>query len=170
MTDNKTIPFYGTFTLIYAVLNIVALLIGILTTQRNVLLDDEGDVLVFCVIHMVFGIAAALMCGIGPALVLRKGGKSLWMYAFPAALLLVGMLSATSYRLITISGREVFGFIAYVCMWPATPISNCFVEYKWQEMCGWDILMVFASPLLYALVIYVSYIISRKRALHAEPS
>ena len=42
-TDNKGLSFYGTFVLIYTVLNIAAFVILLLTTEWSVLADDEGD-------------------------------------------------------------------------------------------------------------------------------
>ena len=74
---NKTKSFYGTFALIYVVLNIFAFLIMLLTTKWSIMDGGEkSNVFAAGSTFMVVGVIAALICGIGPALVLHKGWKS----------------------------------------------------------------------------------------------
>ena len=54
-----TLSFYGTFVLIYTVLNIAAFVILLLTTEWSVLSDDEGDGFWAGFCFMAIGIAAA---------------------------------------------------------------------------------------------------------------
>ena len=75
-TDNKGLSFYGTFVLIYTVLNIAAFVILLLTTEWSVLADDEGDGFWAGFWFMVIGIAAALIHGIGPALMFKRRGNT----------------------------------------------------------------------------------------------
>ena len=70
--DNKGLSFYGTFVLIYTVLNIAAFVILLLTTEWSVLSDDEGDGFWAGFCFMAIGIAAALILGIGPALTFKR--------------------------------------------------------------------------------------------------
>ena len=69
--NNNGKTFYGRFALIYAVLNIAAFFILLLTTEWSVLADDEGDGFWIGFWFMVIGIAAALIYGIGPAIMLK---------------------------------------------------------------------------------------------------
>jgi hypothetical protein len=89
-TDNKGLSFYGTFVLIYTVLNIAAFLIMLLMTEWSVLADDEGDGFWAGFFFMVIGIAAALIHGIGPALTFKRRGNTRLLYLFPLAVMLVG--------------------------------------------------------------------------------
>ena len=77
-SNSQAKSFFGTFVLIYAVLNIVAFFIMLLTTEWSILTDDEGSPLWASVIFMTMGMIAALFCGVGPALVLSKKRKSGW--------------------------------------------------------------------------------------------
>ena len=160
---NKTKSFYGTFALIYVVLNIFAFLIMLLTTKWSIINGGEkSNVFAAGSTFMVVGIVAALICGVGPALVLYKGWKSAWMYAFPVALLLIGVSGAMLWKFTNLS---VFSYVVLVCTLPAAPIYNClvfnhspFFDYMANALVG-------IAPFLYALVIYLAFIVSRKRTL-----
>ena len=160
---NKTKSFYGTFALIYVVLNIFAFLIMLLTTKWSILNGgDKGEIIAAGSIFMVFGIVVALICGIGPALVLHKGLKKGWMYAFPVALLLIGVSGAMLWKFTNLS---VFSYAVLVCTLPAAPIYNCLVFNHSPFFDYMATALVGIAPLLYALVIYFTFLISRKRAL-----
>jgi len=160
---NKTKSFYGTFALIYVMLNIFAFLIMILTTRWSILNGgDKGEIIVAGSTFMIIGIIAALICGIGPALVLHKGWKKGWMYAFPVALLLIGVSGAMLWKFTNLS---VFSYAVLVCTLPAAPIYNCLVFNHSPFFDYMATALVGIAPLLYALVIYFTFLISRKRAL-----
>lgn len=89
-TDNEGLSFYGTFMLIYTVLNIAAFVILLLTTEWSVLADDEGDGFWAGFYFMVIGIAAALIHGIGPASMFKRRGNTRLLHLFPLAVMLVG--------------------------------------------------------------------------------
>lgn len=89
-TDNEGLSFYGTFVLIYTVLNIAAFVILLLTTEWSVLADDEGDGFWAGFYFMVIGIAAALIHGIGPASMFKRRGNTRLLHLFPLAVMLVG--------------------------------------------------------------------------------
>ena len=160
---NKTKSFYGTFALIYVVLNIFAFLIMLLTTKWSIMDGGEkSNVFAAGSTFMVVGVIAALICGIGPALVLHKGWKSGWIYAFPVALFLIGVSGALLWKFTNLS---VFSYAVLVCTLPAAPIYNCFVFNHSPFFDYMATALVGIAPLLYALVIYLTFLISRKRVL-----
>ena len=162
--NSPTKSFFGTFVLIYAVLNIIAFFIMLLTTKWSILTDDEGSPLAASVIFMTMGILAALICGVGPALVLRKKGKSGWMYAFPIALLIVGVSGAILWEL---TEQSVYSYIVLLCTLPAAPIYNCLV-FNYSPLFDYMAnALVVMAPILYASVIYLSGFVAQKRALRA---
>ncbi|MBP5396437.1 MAG: hypothetical protein J6X35_09220 [Bacteroidales bacterium] len=90
MKDNKQsdgISFYGTFTFIYAFLNIGAFFLFLLKTKSEVLWDDQGEVFSVAFACMVLGIAAALIFGIGPAILYKHKCNHFLLYLFPLVLL-----------------------------------------------------------------------------------
>ena len=142
--------FYGTFALIYTVLNVFAFFIMLSTTKWDILMDDEADGFHAGVLFMVCGIAAALICGIGPALVLHNNTKKGWMYAFPSTLLLIGTACAALWKL------------------TESAIYNCFV-FNGSPFVGFmELGLVAISPIIYALVIYLAYCFSQKKVLRTK--
>ena len=89
-SDSKGLSFYGTFAIIYAVLNIAAFFINLLTTEGSVLAHCEGDGFWAGFWFMVFGIAAALIYGIGPAMMFKRRGSVKLLYIFPLAVMQIG--------------------------------------------------------------------------------
>lgn len=160
--SNKKKSFFGTFVLIYLALNIIAFFIMLLTTKQSMITGDNESPLMAGVTFMIIGAIAALICGIGPALVLRKREKSGWIYAFPLALLLVGVSGAILWEFTQLS---VFSYAVLICTFPAAPIYNCLVFNHSPLFDYMDNALVFIAPLLYALVIYLAFIVSRKRTL-----
>ena len=154
--------FFGTFVLFYAVLNILAFFILLLTTRWSMLTDDGGSLLMAGVIFMTMGIIAALICGIGPVLVLSKRRKSGWMYAFPIALLIVGVSGAILWEL---TEQSLFSYTVLLCTLPAAPIYNCLVFNHSPLFDYMANALVVMAPILYASVIYLAFVVSRKRAL-----
>ena len=166
-SNSQAKSFFGTFVLIYAVLNIVAFFIMLLTTEWSILTDDEGSPLWASVIFMTMGMIAALFCGVGPALVLSKKRKSGWMYAFPIALLLIGVSGAILWEF---TEQSVFSYTVLLCTLPAAPIYNCLVFNHSPFFDYMPNALVVTAPILYALVIYLAFVISRKRALRRVPA
>ena len=157
--------FYGTFALIYIALNVFAFFIMLSTTKWDILMDDEADGFHAGVLFMVCGIAAALICGIGPALVLHNNTKKGWMYAFPSALLLIGTACAALWKL---TESAIYSWIVLVCTLPAAPIYNCFV-FNGSPFVGFmELGLVAISPIIYALVIYLAYCFSQKKVLRTK--
>lgn len=157
--------FYRTFVLIYTVLNVVAFFIMLLTTRWSIMTDDATDGISAGIFFMVCGIAAALICGICPALVLHMRGKRGWLYAFPSALLLISVVCAILWRL---TESDVYSWVVFICTLPAAPAYNCFV-FTGSPFIGFmEHGLVAISPLLYAIVIYFAYQLSYKRALRTE--
>lgn len=157
--------FYGTFALIYTALNVFAFFIMLSTTKWDILMDDEADGFHAGVLFMVCGIAAALICGIGPALVLHNNTKKGWMYAFPSALLLIGTACAALWKL---TESAIYSWIVLVCTLPAAPIYNCFV-FNGSPFAGFmELGLVAISPIIYALVIYLAYCFSQKKVLRTK--
>ena len=135
------------------------------TTKWDRLMDDEADGFYAGVLFMVCGIVAALICGIGPALVLHKNRKKGWLYAFPSALLLIGTACAALWKL---SESAIYSWIVLVCTLPAAPIYNCFV-FNGSPFVGFmELGVVVISPIIYALVIYFAYYFSQRNSLRAK--
>ena len=158
---SPTKSFFGTFVLIYAVLNIVAFFILLLTSKWNMITSDESPLLAGA-IFTIIGVITALICGVGPALVLRKKRKSGWMYAFPIALLIVGVSGAILWEL---TEQSVFSYAVLLCTFPAAPLYNCLV---FNHSILFDYManaLVVLAPILYALVLYLAFVVSRKRTL-----
>ena len=141
---------------------IIAFFIMLLTTKWSMITGDKESPLMAGVTFMISGVIASLICGIGPALVLRKREKSGWIYAFPLALLLVGVSGAVLWELTQLS---VFSYAVLICTFPAAPIYNCLVFNHSPLFDYMANALVFIAPLLYALVIYLASIVSRKRTL-----
>lgn len=160
--NNKTKSFFGTFVFICLALNIIAFFIMLLTTKWSMITGDKESPLMAGVTFMISGVIASLICGIGPALVLCKREKSGWIYAFPLALLLVGVSGAVLWELTQLS---VFSYAVLICTFPAAPIYNCLVFNHSPLFDYMANALVFIAPLLYALVIYLASIVSRKRTL-----
>ena len=156
--NSQTKPFFGTFVLIYAVLNIVAFCIMLLTTKWSILTGEESPLMAGAV-FMIIGIITALICGVGPALVFRKKRKSGWMYAFPIALLIVGVLGAVLWEL---TEQSVFSYAVLLCTFPAAPIYNCLVFNHSPLFDYMANALVVMAPILYALVLYLAFVVSRK--------
>ena len=150
--------FFGTFVLIYAVLNIVAFFIMLLTTKWSMITSEESPLLAGAV-FMIIGIITALICGVGPALVLRKKRKSGWMYAFPIALLIVGVSGAILWKY---TKQSVFSYAVLLCTFPAAPLYNCLAFNHSPLFDYMANALVVMAPILYALVIYLAFVVSRK--------
>ena len=160
---SPTKSFFGTFVLIYAVLNIVAFFILLLTSKWSMITSDESPLLAGA-IFTIIGVITALICGVGPALVLRKKRKSGWMYAFPIALLIVGVSGAILWEL---TEQSVFSYAVFFCTLPAAPIYNCLVFNHSPFFDYMANALVVMAPILYASVIYLSGFVAQKRALRA---
>ena len=157
-TDNEGLSFYGTFVLIYTVLNIAAFLIFLLTTEWSVLADDESDGFWAGFWIMVIGIAAALIHGIGPALTFKRRGNTRILYLFPLAVMLVGFAVFPFESLaFAIGGFLIIplGFPLFNCFAFNSPIvSSCF-DSIW--------VMSTAPAVIYALVIFVTTLFMRRK-------
>ena len=158
--DNKGLSFYGTFVLIYTVLNIAAFLIMLLTTEWSVLADDEGDGFWAGFYFMVIGIAAALIHGIGPALTFKRRGNTRLLYLFPLAVMLVGFAVFPFDSLAL--GFAIGGFLI---MPLGFPLFNCF-SYTSSILSGildsiW--FMSVTPAVIYALVIFVTTLFMRRK-------
>ena len=162
--DIQTKSFFGTFVLIYAVLNVVAFFILLLTSKWGTLTGDKSSPFMAGLVFMFIGIAAALICGVGPALVLRKKRKSGWMYAFPIALLIAGVSGAILWEL---TEQSVFSYAVLLCTSLAAPLYNCLVFNHSPLFNYMANALVVMAPILYASVIYLSVLVSQKRALRA---
>lgn len=156
--NSQTKSFFGTFVLIYAVLNIVAFFILLLTTKWSMITSEESPLMAGAV-FMIIGIITALICGVGPALVFRKKRKSGWMYAFPIALLIVGVLGAVLWEL---TEQSVFSYAVLLCTFPAAPTYNCLVFNHSPLFDYMANALVVMAPILYALVLYLAFVVSRK--------
>lgn len=158
-TDNKGLSFYGTFVLIYTVLNIAAFLIMLLTTEWSVLADDEGDGFWAGFWFMVIGIAAALIHGIGPALTFKRRGDTRLPYLFPLAVMLVGFAVLPFESLVSAIG--VFLIIPL-----GFPLFNCFSYNSSIFNSGvWDSIwfMSVTPAVIYAMVIFVTTLFVRRK-------
>jgi len=160
-TDNKGLSFYGTFVLIYTVLNIAAFLIMLLTTEWSVLADDEGDGFWVGFWFMVIGIAAALIHGIGPALTFKRRGDTRLLYLFPLAVMLVGFAVFPFESLVSAIGVGVsliisLGFPLFNCFSLTSSIFNSGV---WNSI--W--FMSVTPAVIYALVIFATILFMRRK-------
>ena len=159
-TDNKGLSFYGTFVLIYTVLNIAAFVILLLTTEWSVLADDEGDGFWAGFYFMVIGIAAALIHGIGPALMFKRRGNTRLLHLFPLAVMLVGF---------AVLPFESLGFAyaigGFLIISLGFPLFNCF-SYTSSILSGildsiW--FMSVTPAVIYALVIFATTLFMRRK-------
>ena len=160
-TDNKGLSFYGTFVLIYTVLNIAAFVILLLTTEWSVLADDEGDGFWAGFWFMVIGIAAALIHGIGPALMFKRRGDTRPPYLFPLAVMLVGF---------AVLPFESLGFAyaigGFLIISLGFPLFNCFSLTSSIFNSGiWDStwFMSVTPAVIYALVIFATTLFMRRK-------
>ena len=160
-TDNKGLSFYGTFVLIYTVLNIAAFVILLLTTEWSVLADDEGDGFWASFYFMVIGIAAALIHGIGPALMFKRRGDTRPPYLFPLAVMLVGF---------AVLPFESLGFAyaigGFLIIPLGFPLFNCFSLTSSIFNSGiWDStwFMSVTPAVIYALVIFATTLFMRRK-------
>ena len=157
-TDNKGLSFYGTFVLIYTVLNIAAFLIFLLTTEWSVLADDESDGFWAGFWIMVIGIAAALIHGIGPALTFKRRGNTRILYLFPLAVMLVGFAVFPFESL-------AFAIGGFLIIPLGFPLFNCF-SYTSSIYSGIFISIWFMSvtpAVIYALVIFATTLFMRRK-------
>ena len=157
--NSQAKSFFGTFVLIYAVLNIVAFFIMLLTTKWGVPTGGKDSPFIAGLVFMILGIAAALVCGVGPALVLRKKEASGWIFAFPIALLLIGVSGAILWEL---SEQSVFSYAVLLCTFPAAPMYNCLVFNHSPLFDYMANALVVMAPVLYASVLYLAFVVSRK--------
>ena len=159
-TDNKALSFYGTFALIYTVLNIAAFVILLLTTEWSVLADDEGDGFWIGFGFMVIGIVAALIHGIGPAIVFKRRGKTRQLWFFPLAVMVAGF---------TIIPFEPLGCTIGLLIYPlGCPLFNCFAYNS--AVTDWMTSNIFIFALvtaaIYAFVIFATtFFCTQKRAI-----
>ncbi len=157
-TDNKGLSFYGTFVLIYMVLNIAAFLIMLLTTEWSVLADDEGDGFFAGFCFMVIGI---VIHGIGPALTFKRRGNTRLLYLFPLAVMLVGFAVFPFDSLAL--GFAIGGFLI---MPLGYPLFNCFSLTSSIFNSGiWDSIwfMSVTPAVIYTLVIFVTTLFMRRK-------
>ena len=158
-TDNKGLSFYGKFVLIYTVLNIAAFVILLLTTEWSVLADDEGDGFWVGFWFMVFGIAAALIHGIGPAMMFKRRGNVKLLYIFPLAVMLVGFAVFPFEPLDFTIGLFLIIPLGF-------PLFNCFSYDSSIFNNGiWDSIwfMSVTPAVIYALVIFVTTLFMRRK-------
>ena len=160
-TDNEGLSFYGTFMLIYTVLNIAAFVILLLTTEWSVLADDEGDGFWAGFWFMVIGIAAALIHGIGPALTFKRRGNTRLLYLFPLAVMLVGFAVFPFESLVSAIGVGVFliiplGFPLFNCFSLTSSIFNSGI---WNST--W--FMSVTPAVIYALVIFATTLFMQRK-------
>ena len=160
-TDNKGLSFYGTFVLIYTVLNIAAFVILLLTTEWSVLADDEGDGFWAGFCFMVIGIAAALIHGIGPALTFKRRGNTRLLYLFPLSVMLVGFAVLPFESLgfaYAIGGFLIIslGFPLFNCFSLTSSIFNSGI---WDSIC----FMSVTPAVIYALVIFATTLFMRRK-------
>ena len=160
-TDNKGLSFYGTFVLIYTVLNIAAFLIMLLTTEWSVLADDEGDGFWAGFYFMVIGIAAALIHGIGPASMFKRRGNTRLLHLFPLAVMLVGFAVLPFESLVfayAIGGFLIIslGFPLFNCFSLTSSIFNSGI---WNST--W--FMSVTPAVIYALVIFATTLFMQRK-------
>lgn len=157
-TDNKGLSFYGTFVLIYTVLNIAAFLIMLLTTEWSVLADDEGDGFWAGFWFMVIGIAAALIHGIGPAMMFKRRGNVKLLYLFPLVVMLVGFAVFPFEPFALTIGMFLIYSLGY-------PLFNCFAFNSSIVSGCFDSIWVMstAPAVIYALVIFATTLFMRRK-------
>lgn len=157
--DNKGLSFYGTFVLFYTVLNIAAFVILLLTTEWSVLADDEGDGFWAGFWFMVIGIAAALIHGIGPALMFKRRGNTRLLYLFPLAVMLVGFAVFPFESLAFAIGMFLIiplGFPLFNCFSLTSSIFNSgILDSIW--------FMSVTPAVIYALVIFATTLFMRRK-------
>ena len=160
-TDNKGLSFYGTFVLIYTVLNIAAFLIMLLTTEWSVLADDEGDGFWAGFCFMVIGIAAAFIHGIGPALMFKHRGNTRLLYLFPLAVMLV-VFAVLPFEFLGFA----FAIGVFLIISLGFPLFNCFSLTSSIFNSGvWDSIwfMSVTPAVIYALVIFATTLFMRRK-------
>ncbi len=160
-TDNEGLSFYGTFMLIYTVLNIAAFVILLLTTEWSVLADDEGDGFWAGFYFMVIGIAAALIHGIGPASMFKRRGNTRLLHLFPLAVMLVGFAVLPFESLVfayAIGGFLIIslGFPLFNCFSLTSSIFNSGI---WNST--W--FMSVTPAVIYALVIFATTLFMQRK-------
>ena len=160
-TDNEGLSFYGTFMLIYTVLNIAAFVILLLTTEWSVLADDEGDGFLAGFYFMVIGIAAALIHGIGPASMFKRRGNTRLLHLFPLAVMLVGFAVLPFESLVfayAIGGFLIIslGFPLFNCFSLTSSIFNSGI---WNST--W--FMSVTPAVIYALVIFATTLFMQRK-------
>ena len=160
-TDNEGLSFYGTFMLIYTVLNIAAFVILLLTTEWSVLADDEGDGFWAGFYFMVIGIAAALIHGIGPASMFKRRGNTRLLHLFPLAVMLVGF---------AVLPFESLGFAyaigGFLIISLGFPLFNCFSLTSSIFNSGiWNStwFMSVTPAVIYALVIFATTLFMQRK-------
>lgn len=158
-TDNKGMSFYGTFVLIYTVLNIAAFVVLLLTTKWSVLADDESDGFWTGFWIMVIGIVAALIHGIGPALTFKRRGNTRLLYLFPLAVMLGGFAVFPFESL-------AFAIGGFLIIPLGFPLFNCFSYNSSIFNSGvWDSIwfMSVTPAVIYALVIFATTLFMRRK-------
>lgn len=157
-SNNNGWSFYGTFALIYTALNIAAFVILLLTTEWSVLADDEGDGFWAGFWFMVIGIAAALIHGIGPAMMFNRRGNVKLLYLFPLVVMLVGFAVFPFEPFALTIGM----FLIYSL---GCPLFNCFAfNSSIVSGCFDSIWVMLTAPaVIYALVIFFTTLFMRKK-------
>ncbi|MCR4816476.1 MAG: hypothetical protein K5842_04745 [Bacteroidales bacterium] len=153
-SNNKGLSFYGTFALIYTALNIAAFVILLLTTEWSVLADDEGDGFWAGFWFMVIGIAAALIHGIGPAMMFKRRGNVKLLYLFPLVVMLVGFAVFPFEPFALTIGMFLIYSLGYSLFNCFALVSGCF-DSIW--------VMSTAPAVIYALVIFATTLFMRKK-------
>lgn len=153
---NNGKTFYGRFTLIYAVLNIAAFFILLLTTEWSVLADDEWDGFWIGFLFLVIGIAAALIHGIWPAIMLKRKGYTKRLWLFPLVVMLAGFV---------VFPFEPFALtIGLFLIFPlGCPLFNCFAYNSDPQlsMTSSYVVVSIAPAAIYALVILITLLSMR---------
>ncbi|MBR1849750.1 MAG: hypothetical protein IJ789_00065 [Bacteroidales bacterium] len=163
-SDSKGLSFYGTFAIIYAVLNIAAFFINLLTTEGSVLAHCEGDGFWAGFWFMVFGIAAALIHGIGPAMMFKRRGNVKLLYFFPLVVMLVGFAVFPFEPLDFTIGLFLIIPLGF-------PLFNCFsYDSSIHNNIIWDSIwfMSVIPAVIYALVIFVTTLFLQRRQQSRE--
>ena len=157
-SNNNGWSFYGTFALIYTALNIAAFVILLLTTEWSVLADDEGDGFWAGFWFMVIGIAAALIHGIGPAMMFKRRGNVKLLYLFPLVVMLVGFAVFPFEPFALTIGMFLIYSLGY-------PLFNCFAfNSSIVSGCFDSIWVIATSPaVIYALVIFATTLFMRRK-------
>ena len=156
-SDNRGMPFYWTFALIYTSLNLAAFFLLLLTTDSAVLADDENDAFWIGLLFMVLGIVAALVHGIGPAIVYSRRGNSGRIWLFPLTVFVVGFA--------ILPFEPFMGTIGFLVYPLAAPLFNC-VAYNSETfdfMTSNIFTFALAPSVIYALVIFATILFVHKR-------